>query len=369
MDVVVVGGGIGGLATAIALAGGGARVTLFERAPKIEQVGAGIGLAPNALRALDRLGVASRVVEKGHIAGRVTQYTWHGEILAAANDASLWVHRADLQGVLLDAIEPSRVYLNSTFIGCAQRVDNVTARFHDGSEWEADLLIGADGLKSAVRSALFDDGRPRHTGSIAWRGVTSFSHPSITTNTEIWGLGSRFGIFQIGNGKVYWYGTKRASEGFAIEPGNRRRELLSMFEDWMDPIPELIEATPEASIFQTDMYDRRPIRRWSAGRVVLLGDAAHPMTADLGQGCAQVLEDTVGLLDSFEGGGSVREIVRRYEKTRVPRANKIQRRTHLYNRLGHLDSRVGYRLRNELLLKHMPMYLQRRRAKLLDGAA
>ena len=176
--------------------------------------------------------------------------------------------------------------------GITQDASGVTAKFANGHEERGDLLLGADGIRSKVRDQLLGSSQPRYTGSIAWRGVTQFEHPDLVNNLEFWGRGSRFGVFALGGGRTYWYGTRRVPEGFFIPPDERQRELLAHYRGWHDPVTDVIAAS--GTIIQTDIYDRRPSRRWGEGRVTLLGDGAHAMTADVGQGCAQVLRGCCG---------------------------------------------------------------------------
>lgn len=351
MKIAIIGGGIGGLSVAIGLANAGVDVELFERAPRIEQVGAGIGLALNAQRALAHLRVLDAVRARGNVADEVVQMTSRGEVLARGANQTLWVHRADLQGVLLDDIDPQRIHLDAEFIRCREHERGITAYFKNGEPVECDVLIGADGLRSAVRRTVFGARQPRHTRSIAWRGVTTF--PGIADrNTEIFGIGLRFAIFPIGNGRVYWFGGRRAPEGFVLAPGERKQQLASWYRGWAAPIADVIESTPEETIIQTDVYDRKPIARWSKGRVVLLGDSAHPTTPDMGQGCAQVLEDVVAM-SQVMGSADIQHAIERYERKRIKRANHVLRSSHRFTRIAYLQNPAACWMRNRLWLNYM----------------
>lgn len=366
--IVVVGAGIGGLAVTLGLARAGADVSLYERAAKIEQVGAGIGLATNAMRCLDALGVGDRIRARGNYAGALTHYTADGGVLLRQPDRTVWIHRAELQSALLDAIEPERVELGKTFAGFTQDAGGVDMRFGDGTEVRCELLLGADGLRSAVRDQLFGRSAPDYTGITAWRGVLPYEHEILARNNEIWGVGSRFGMFGIGQGQMYWYGTIHSPQGatFLVPKDG----ILTAFGQWMAPVAEVIDATPAGGIFQTDMYDREAIPSWGKGRVMLLGDAAHPMTADLGQGCAQVLEDALAIRDCAIAHQDVATAMRAYERMRVRRANWILRSTHAHNRIGHWGNRLACLMRDELLIKRMPQPIRLyRERRLLDGVS
>ena len=190
-------------------------------------------------------------------------------------------------------------------------------RFDDGRETRGDLLVGADGLRSVVRSALFGPERPRYGGYTAWRAVTRFDHARVTPG-ETWGRGRRFGQWGMTGARIYWYATESVPEGEGDPPEGRKQGLLKLFRGWHEPVEDLIEATDESAILRNDVYDRPALRRWSVGRVTLLGDAAHPMTPDMGQGACQAIEDAVVLADCLTRWSEVAEALRAYESLRIP---------------------------------------------------
>ena len=359
MKAIVVGGCVGGLCAAIALRRGGIEAAVFERAGRLEEIGAGVALAPNALRGLERLGVADAVRARGAASRKGIARTSCGEVLTEADWNGVSIHRADLQATLLEALEPDTVRLGSACTGFDQDPTAVSVRLADGREERGDVLIGADGLHSEIRAQLVGRTKPRYAGTTAWRGVTRFEHESLASVSESWGRGSRFGLQAIGRGRVYWYATKNAPEGSSAPPAERKRELLERFAGWHEPIEAVIEATEEAGILQTDIYDRKPLRRWSEGRVTLLGDAAHPMTPDWGQGAAQAIEDAVVLADCLRREDDVALALRAYEGRRVRRANALVRQSRLLNRIGQLESPLACRVRDGMM-KRTPARLRRR---------
>ncbi|HMB07038.1 MAG TPA: FAD-dependent monooxygenase, partial [Isosphaeraceae bacterium] len=204
----------------------------------------------------------------------------------SAEGTILLLHRAELLGALLDAAGREVVRLGAECVGLEQDAQGVRARFAAGHEARGDVLIGADGLHSAVRSALFGPAKPRYGGYAAWRAIARFDLDRLTPG-ETWGPGRRFGQWGMSDGRAYWYATQTVAEGQGDPPQGRKRGLLDRYRGWHTPIGELVEATDESAILRNDIYDRPPLSRWGLGRATLLGDAAHPMTPDLGQGACQ----------------------------------------------------------------------------------
>lgn len=338
---IVIGGGIGGLALAVALRRIGIEVAVYERTPTIREVGAGIALWPNALKALSRLDMLDpiRAICLPEQRGRI--YSWRGDILQETSMTEIRrrfgapvvvAHRSDVQLALLHALDPASVHLNAACTGFSQDATGVTAHFADGREARADLLIGADGLHSAVRAQLVGPQPPRYAGYTAWRGIaTGEGLGDPGTGFETWGCGARFGLAHVDRRRVYWYATINAPEGGTDAPEGRKAEVLRRFRDGHTPIRAVIEATEEAAILRNDIYDRDPLRTWSRGRVTLLGDAAHPLTPNLAQGACQALEDAVVLAQELEAAPDVGAALHRYEARRVARTSRI---TLLSRRLG-----------------------------------
>lgn len=333
MKALVVGAGIGGLASAIALQRAGVEVEVFERAPEPGEVGAGISLWPNALHALERLGMGHVVREAAvpDMGGAI--HAADGSVLAAADpDAlqrelgrrSVVLHRADLLGGLLEGVGPARVRFGAAAVSVRERGGVVELALAGGRTASGDLVVAADGIRSAIRDQLFPEVRPRYAGYTAWRGIARFAAPAGATYWgESWGRGARFGLLPIGRDRVYWFAVHNAPEGALDDPAGRRDALLGWFAGWHHPIPELIAATEAGHVLRNDIYDLPPLARWAVGRVTLLGDAAHATTPNLGQGGCQALEDAVALGDALAGTADVAEGLRVFEARRIDRANMI----------------------------------------------
>jgi 2-polyprenyl-6-methoxyphenol hydroxylase-like FAD-dependent oxidoreductase len=357
--VIVVGAGIAGLSAAIALRKRGNEAVVLERAPIVEVVGAGITLFANAMRALDRLGVRDAVAARGAAATRSAILTSDGrELTRVPSDlleGTIALHRADLQAELAAASGDLRLGVEVTAV--EQGEDGVVARSTDGNDERGDLLVGADGLGSVVRRAIADV-PIRYAGYTAWRGVSSVPvEPGRLT--ESWGVGERFGLVDMGRGQTYWFATKNAPEGEPDEPGGRKAEILRRFSGWHEPIAAVVEAADQSAILRNDVYYLEPLPRWSDGRVVLIGDAAHATTPGVGQGAAQAIEDAVVLADRVARSDELETALVEYEAIRRPRAEAVLKMSRRVDKAAQLASPLGWRLRNAMV-RRLPERAQRR---------
>ncbi|MDQ4074879.1 MAG: FAD-dependent monooxygenase [Chloroflexota bacterium] len=360
--VIVIGGGIGGLAAGIALQRAGIEVEVYERTPELQELGAGLSLWANAIKVLDKMGVAEvvRALSAPGISGGIRSA--EGEVLVGVSaselrqrfgEVSVVVHRAELQEALFEVLGREHVHLGAEFTGFTEEREGVTAHFADGRRVQGDALIGADGIHSRVRAQIHGDQKPIYAGYTAWRAVVPFDHQRLLPG-ESWGSVARFGQLGMSDGRVYWFATRNAPEG-ARSPDGEKAELLRTFRGWHAPIEALIKATDEAAILRHDIYDRPTLERWGNGRVTLLGDAAHPMTPNLGQGACQALEDAVVLAESLSASRSAVSALRAYEARRVPRANAIVKQSRRLGQVGQWQGRLALTVREMLLRKVVPL--------------
>lgn len=358
MKAIIIGGGIGGLATAVALRRADIEVEVFERAARIEEVGAGVGLWGNAMKALRKLGLYEAVRQRGAEIGGEAR-TWRGkrlfshsadELRQRFGEANLALHRAELQAALFSALPAETVRLGAEFVDLAQEDSGVTARFTDGQRVRGDFLVGADGLHSATRRHLLGEESPRYAGLTAWRGVADGAHGFVSEGMglNLWGRGSEFGLINIGGDRAYWYATANAPESSPARTTGYKNEVLERFRGWYEPARRAVEATQETKILRTDIYDREPAKLWGAGRVTLLGDAAHPMTPHLGQGACQAIEDAVTLADVLRGPSPVSEALCAYEQRRRGRTASIVRRSRRMGVVMQLENPLLCALRDNL---------------------
>ncbi|MFC7533642.1 FAD-dependent oxidoreductase [Actinoplanes sp. GCM10030250] len=352
---VVIGAGIGGLATGLALQRRGWDVTILERAPQLDPVGAGLAVAPNALRVLDALGVGSHLRELSGLQGAAGIQRPDGAWITRTDatraterfgEPVIIVHRATLVGVLADALTPGTLLLGRTAedveptsgrVVTAEAVDPTTGRVLTAAETlTADLVVAADGLHSRIRAKLFPDHPgPVHTGVTSWRIVVP--HPGGTIlPTETWGAGKVFGVALLGDGRVYCYATAPATpDGRAVD---ERAEMLRHFAGWHEPIPSLIAAATTVTRTDIRCLDE-PLPRFHSGKVALLGDAAHAMTPNLGQGACQALEDAIVLATHAD-------TLSRYTAERLPRTTDVARASRRIGRMAALDNPAAEWLRN-----------------------
>ncbi|MBA3470521.1 MAG: FAD-dependent monooxygenase [Herpetosiphonaceae bacterium] len=363
---IIIGGGIGGLAAAIGLRRRGFAVEVFERAAELREVGAGISIWRNGISALKQLGLETLVQRLSMPALDGGLRSWNGTAWTGRSTEALptsvsylmvLMHRAELHAALLAACGADHVHLGAVCTGFRQDPSGVTALFADGAEARGDLLIGADGLHSAIRRQLHGEQPPTYAGYTAWRSVVGFDHQRLALG-ESWGSGARFGQIPLSEGRVYWFATANAPAG-QRSPGAEREALLRIFGSWHRPIRELIEASAEAGILRNDIYDRPPLRSWGEGRVTLLGDAAHPMTPNLGQGACQALEDAVVLQKSLSADRAIPAALQAYERQRIPRTTAIARQSRRIGQIGQWHNPLALRLR-ELLFRNLPPQLQAR---------
>jgi 2-polyprenyl-6-methoxyphenol hydroxylase-like FAD-dependent oxidoreductase len=237
------------------------------------------------------------------------------------------MHRAELLALLARHMDPTRLHLGRACVRAEQDSEGITARFDTGETVYGDGLIGADGLRSVVRTQLFGRQIVRYAGYTGWRAIVNFSESPNLLPSETWGRGRRFGIVPMGRGLVYWFATQNAPEGQRDPVGRIKETLAQVFWGWHQPIEALIAATREDSILRNDIYDVAPLPRFVQGRVALLGDAAHATTPNLGQGACQAIEDSIVIAVCLKTAGQVEAGLLEYERRRMPRVSEISLRS------------------------------------------
>lgn len=327
--ILIAGAGIGGLTAGIALKQAGFDVRLFEGAPQQREIGAGLWMWQNAMRALDSLGVGDAVRGMGIRNAHGGVRNWRGEVLVKRvpsnpDHESVAILRADLQAALSSTLDPADIQLDARCVGFDQDTKGVTLKLASGEEVRGDVLIGADGIHSAIRRGMFGSTPLRYAGFSAWRGVVTFPHERIPTGI-LWGSNSRFGFMPVRGGRINWFAGRRTDANTPDSPAGRKAELLQRYHDWADPIPEAIQLTDDSDILRHDIYTAPRLKTWSQGRVTLLGDAAHSMTPSIGQGACQAIEDAVTLAAYLRGSTDPAAALDAYQRQRIPRAYAIAR--------------------------------------------
>jgi salicylate hydroxylase len=339
LRAVVVGGGIGGTAAAVALARAGIDVQVYEQAARLTEVGAGVSLAPNGLRMLERLGVGEGIARLGarHL---VTQLRLsdgrpanHEPDQFARAGRNVGIHRADLLALLAEQLPSGTVRTGHRCTGLRQDADRAVVTFASGATATADVVIGADGIHSVLQGLVVAAAEPVFSGVVAYRGLVPRMDAFPADAMRMWvGEGKHFLVFPVRAGQLLNYvgfvpsaTSVRESWSASGDPA----ALAAHFAGWDPLIGEIIAAIsgPGGSGFEWGMYDRAPLPRWSDGRLTLLGDAAHPMLPHLGQGVNQALEDAVALatlLGAAPGPADAPRALARYEELRRERTARVQ---------------------------------------------
>ncbi|GLU49116.1 FAD-dependent monooxygenase [Nocardiopsis ansamitocini] len=332
---IIVGAGIGGLTAAIALRRVGLDVEVYERAPEIRAEGFGLSVMSNAVAALDSLGIDLKLDKRGRTLdtylvkdrkGRLIREFPFPEIIDRLGVPSVCIGRPDLFAALQEEASGIPLTLGTAVERFETRDDRVRAHFTDGVTAEADLLIGADGFNSAVRRQIVGPDEPAHdSGYIVWLGITDYEHPRFPPGSVVhfWGDGMRFGLVDIGQGRLYWWGTKNMSAERSAAWNGGKSEILDAYSDWPDEVREAIRVTPKKDVLSVSSRDRPFLERWGRGPVTLLGDAAHPMLTSLGQGSAMAIEDAVVLARHVELEPHGPRALRAYEDARRERTRGI----------------------------------------------
>ena len=360
-SAIVIGAGIGGLSAACGLARVGWQVRVFEQASALHEVGAGLSIAPNAMKALEWLGFGPRVRTKAQGQG-IGVKTTTGRWLTRLDERDLTdrfgnpmfaMHRADLHQILLDEASA-----NAT-VHTSHRVteitpDRVTAATPNGPVVAtADLVVAADGVHSRIRSGLYPQHRgATYAGYTCWRCIAPAPSTREPVNppvwTDSWGRGVRFGAAPLTGGRVFWYASLRGPEGRI--PEQTLEQLAARFRDWHPPIVELITSSRPEALLRNDVYFvRDPVPSFVDGRVVLLGDAAHAVTPDIGQGACLAVEDAVVLAAATAGTDDLDAALRHYDETRRPRTQNLARISGRSARVQQVRNPIGATLRDQFV--------------------
>jgi 2-polyprenyl-6-methoxyphenol hydroxylase-like FAD-dependent oxidoreductase len=338
--IIIIGAGVAGLTLAAALSKQGADVVILERSSGFPEVGAGISLWPNAMAALDSIGLGGAVREAGGAVasggvqrpnGSWIRSVEPGRAEKALGEPMLAIHRRDLMRILASHVQDEALGFGSELDYFEVSNGGVLVRLGDGRTIEGRAIVGADGIGSKVAEWLDPTLSLGYSGYTAWRGIALISTSDILPS-ETWGTGCEFGFVPIGPDRTYWFATENAAEGLS-SPEGEHRHLLEMFGSWHDPIPSLVEATREMDVLRHDIYDRTQVSNWSKGPVVVIGDAAHPMRPHMGQGGCQAIEDGVLLSMSLAINSNLASAFSKFARERARRVKTIVRQSAIMGRV------------------------------------
>ena len=345
IQIAIIGAGIGGMTAAVTLAQKGFKVKVFEQAPELSEVGAGLTVTPNATKGLIYLGLGEAMNKIGmaHDLQGVRHYQTKEIIVPLKRGKHMLekygayqfqVHRADIHDILIESLEkhsPGCVSIDHQLVGIDQKSDRVKLIFNNQAEYECDFVIGADGTRSAVRKSILGNDEPEFSGYVAWRGVVPTDGLDESDFDECGSCafispGRVFARYLIRDAKEYNYVAFLATdewveEGWSIP--SKVETVLETFSDYNQQVKNIISATPPEGCYKWGIFTRQPIAKWSSERVTLLGDAAHPLEPFMGQGASMAIEDGVVLGRIIEDASGFSEIIERYETARIERSHFV----------------------------------------------
>jgi salicylate hydroxylase len=355
LRVGIIGGGIGGVALSRALMLRGIECHVFERAAAFGEVGAGVQMTPNGVKVLRALGLAEPLAKVGFLPQAMVGRNWRsarelfrtplkGHCPELYGADFYHVHRADLHSILSAHLEKGGATLGVRCVSVRDEGDKSVAVFDNGMEYEADLIVGADGLRSVVRDALWGAETAKFTGHMCWRAlvpVDKFPLPYVSPDSSFWmGPHGHLVTYYVNGGKSVNIVAVNESKDWVEESWNKpssREELMAAYEGWHPNIIELFSRTE--NVFKWGLFDRDPMTAWSKGRITLLGDAAHPMLPFLSQGAAMAIEDGYVLAEALSKyGRDIPAALKAYEAERLPRTSRVQLEARERGRTYHLPS-------------------------------
>lgn len=377
MKVLIVGGGIGGFATAIALRRAGMDIELLEQAEKIRERGAGLTLWPNAMQILSTWGLEDALHQRSTKLKQGLIQDQSGKVLAnipldkLAHEFQapvVGIHRASLLNLLASCIPEELIHLGCRVVDFAVHEDYVEVFTAEGDRFRGDILIAADGVHSFACDKLRPNSK-RYCGYIGWQGICERKLLGISADvsTWTWGLGGQFGLVPVDQERVYWFGTANFTTPPDFNAADNKREIMNRFRHWHDPIPALTEILQPETILRIPIYDRPPATQWGTPRMTLLGDSAHATTPTLGHGACLAIE-SAHVLASALTQPLAREIaLKHYEKNRRSRTDKIIRTSF---RLGSIIQTNSYTLATfrNLAVRYLPTSIHYRSLRKLVAA-
>ncbi len=362
MNIGIVGGGIAGLSAALALQNIGINATVFDAAPKFAPVGAGLALAANAMKGFQRLGIADQVIAEGNCLDGFHILDANGRLINRTDSRAMSekygldnfvIHRANLHAVLLKQLPAASLLVNKKAIRSSSYGHGVTLHFQDNTTADFDHILVADGLHSAVRQQLLPAAKPRYAGYTCWRGV--IDNPGFTAQyaSETWGKAGRVGWTPLAHEKIYWFACINAPENDPAMRDMTAQGLQKHFRNYHAPIPELFAHTKPEELLWHDIHDVAPISRFAFQDILLLGDAAHATTPNMGQGACQAIEDAVVLADELRKDFNFNAAAQRFEKRRIPRTRWITKQSRFLGEVAQSTNPIVISARN-FMLRHLP---------------
>lgn len=371
-DIKIIGAGIAGLTLASHLEQHDFTYKIYEQAPSIKSVGAGILLANNAMQVFDKLGLAEQLTQKGQKISYLNLVDQNLKLLSSVNlnlfetkygVSNIAIHRADLQQILRNAISRDCFLLDHQL----ESVSNNQLQFKGKEAVPYEIAIGADGINSVVRKSLFGDISIKHAGQICWRGIVNYQLPDQFQNqfNESWGSGARFGFAQINTSQVYWFALCNYKSSMSEWEGKNWQESFAKFHPLIN---DLLFTTEKNKIHMAPITQLSLLHSWYKDNVGLIGDACHAMTPNMGQGAGQGIEDAYVLSHCLNSYDSIEDSFARYQILRYQKAKSIVNNSWKIGKIAQLESSIGRSIRN-LVLKATPTFIsQNQTAKIAQLA-
>ena len=365
----IIGAGIGGLTTAIALRHKGFHVRIFEKSNQLKHIGAGIILASNAMMIFDKLGCKDEIESKGNILAAMKITDADLEIISSMDLKyfetlfgvnTIAIHRGDLQDILLNALEGVEIHLGYELKTIEVKAETMILEFGNDIKASSSMLIGADGLHSKVRDYVSVNSSLRDAKQVCWRGIAEYKLPLNYQNRlyEAWGSNARFGFVQISKKEVYWYALKTfKNQADEYDVG----KIDKYFINFNSTVKDLLFSTTIENIHSATIIDLKPINNWHKGNICLIGDATHAMTPNMGQGACQSIEDAYVLADCL-AKYSATDAFSAYQKIRYKKVNKIVKTSWMVGKIAHVQNFFLIKIRN-FVLSIIPASVSRKQSE------
>lgn len=356
IQICIIGGGIAGLTAAIAFRKKGIETLVFEAAPQLREIGAGIGLGANAIKAFRVLGIEQDIIELGRVLpafsirnhkGRQLTYTDSRRLSEKYGLDNFAIHRASLHTYLQSQLDPGTLHCGKKVTGIHPHKESITLFFEDGTSWQTRYLVVADGIHSLLRRKLIPGSEPRYSGYTCWRALIPESGIEPEHGFETWGPAGRFGVTPL-KGELYWYACINAPRNSARYKAYTIQDLQRHFGSYHSPVPQLLACTPGDKLIWSDICDLEPVRHYAYGNMVFIGDAAHATTPNLGQGACQAIEDALILAEEWSRGAGADAFIR-FEKRRLKRTRFIINNSRRIGSIAQLQNPLLIALRNTFM--------------------
>lgn len=354
----IIGGGVAGLTAAIGLNKIGIQATIFESAKALKGIGAGFGLAANAIQALEYLELKAGVIPLGHYLENYNILDKQGRILAAPETKTISdkyeqdnfaIHRADLHQFLLAQIEHENLHLGKRALKIEYQDRGIDIIFEDGTIHQTDYLIIADGVNSRLRQQLIPESAPRYAGYTCWRATIDNAHINLSTGSETWGNKGRFGMTPLVGNKIYWYACINSPAHNKVYSRYTIKDLQQNFASYHDPITSVLAETNDQQLIWNDIIDIKPLKNLAFGNILFIGDAGHATTPNMGQGACQAIEDVAVLIDELKKTTDVALAFQIFEKRRLKRTRYITETSWSIGKVAQWENPISIIIRDTLM--------------------